>query len=82
MADFEVMATAKFEAYEVELAKKEAIIASLRDKVAKLEAELERYRKKDKTKAVQNGKARLKSVKKQVAQYIAVIESLTGRQYI
>ena len=44
MADFETMATAKFEAYEAELAKKDAIIASLKAKIAKLEAELERYR--------------------------------------
>ena len=44
MADFEAMATAKFEAYEAELAKKDAVVASLRAKIAKLEAELERYR--------------------------------------
>ena len=82
MADFEAMTTAKFEAYEAELAKKDAIIASLRAKIAKLEAELEKYREKDKTnsgnvsmppskdktKTAHKGKTREKSSKKQVAQ--------------
>ena len=82
MADFEAMATAKFEAYEAELAKKDAVIASLRAKIAKLEAELERCREKDKTnssnssmppskdktKAAHKGKIREKSGKKQGAQ--------------
>ena len=48
MAEFEAMATAKFEAYEAELAKKDAVIASLQATIAKQEAELERYREKDK----------------------------------
>ena len=82
MADFEAMATAKFEAYEAELAKKDAVIASLRAEIAKLEAELERYQEKDKTnssnssmppskdktKAAHKGKIRWKSGKKQGAQ--------------
>ena len=49
MAEFESMAAAKFEAYEAELAKKDAVIASLRTTIARQEAELERYRDKDKT---------------------------------
>ena len=49
MAEFEAMAAARFEAYEAELAKKDAVIASLRATIAKQEAELERYRDKDKT---------------------------------
>ena len=49
MAEFEAMAAARFEAYEAELAKKDAVIASLRAIIAKQEAELERYRDKDKT---------------------------------
>lgn len=49
MAEFEATAAAKFEAYEAEIAEKDAIIASLKATIAKLEAELERYREKDKT---------------------------------
>ena len=83
MAEFEAMATAKFEAYEAELAKKDAVIASLQATIAKQEAELERYREKDKTNssnshmppskdktksAHKDKKARDKSAKKQGAQ--------------
>jgi uncharacterized coiled-coil protein SlyX len=49
MAAFEGMATAKFEAYEAELAEKDAVIASLKSEVAVLTKKLERYREKDKT---------------------------------
>ena len=49
MAAFEAMATAKFEAYEAELAEKDAVIASLKSEVAVLTKKLERYREKDKT---------------------------------
>ena len=83
MADFEAMATAKFEAYEAEIARKDAVIASLRATIAKQEAELQRYREKaktnssnsgmppsqDKMKAAHKGmKSRDKSGKKQGAQ--------------
>ena len=49
MAAFEAMATAKFEAYEEEIAIRDAKIAKLEATVAKLTAELERYREKEKT---------------------------------
>ena len=83
MADFEAMVAAKFEAYEAEIAKKDAVIASLRATIAKQEAELERYREKDKTNSSNSGmppsqdktkaahkgkKSRDKSGKKQGAQ--------------
>lgn len=83
MADFEAMVAAKFEAYETEIARKDAVIASLRATIAKQEAELERYREKDKTNSSNSGmppsqdktkaahkgkKSRDKSGKKQGAQ--------------
>ena len=55
MADFEAMVAAKFEAYEAEIARKDAVIASLRATIAKQEAELERYREKDKTNSSNSG---------------------------
>ena len=82
VADFEAMAATKFEAYEAELAKKDAVIASLKATIAEQEAKLERYREKEKTnsgnsglppskdmtKAAHKGKTREKSGKKQGAQ--------------
>ena len=82
MADFEAMATARFEAYEAEIARKDAVISSLKATIAKQEAELERYREKDKTnsgnsgmppskdetKAAHKRKSKGKSGKKQGAQ--------------
>ena len=83
MANFEAMAAAKFESYEAEIAKRDAIITSLKATIAKQEAELAKYREKDKTnssnsnmppsqdktKAAHKGRnSRGKSAKKQGAQ--------------
>ena len=83
MANFEAMAAAKFESYEAEIAKRDAIITSLKATIAKQEAVLAKYREKDKTnssnsnmppsqdktKAAHKGRnSRGKSAKKQGAQ--------------